>query len=226
MPLRVVVFDVNETLFSLAPVAEAARSLGLDDAAFALWFPRVLRDGFAAAASGTWAGFADIARHHVLELLRSTGQDPADDAADPVIEAFQAVTAQPDVAPAFARLREEGVGIVTLTNGTAAVTEAFLERSGLTASVDAVHDVGSWQAWKPRPEPYRGLTEVLDVAPREAAMVAVHPWDVHGARQAGLRSGWVNRDGARYPGFFTPPHVQGATLTEVADELLGLSTRS
>jgi 2-haloacid dehalogenase len=39
-------------------------------------------------------------------------------------------------------------------------------------------------------------------------LVAVHPWDIHGASLAGLRTAWVNRSGAAYPSYFAAPdHV-------------------
>lgn len=54
----------------------------------------------------------------------------------------------------------------------------------------------------------------------ELALVAVHPWDVHGAQRAGLVGAWVNRDGHRHPGIFEPPDVEGSSLTEVVAALL------
>ena len=53
--------------------------------------------------------------------------------------------------------------------------------------------------------------------------VGDHPeHDVHGAKQAGLPSVWVNRDGGSYPDALTPPD---ATVTDLA-ELDALLVRS
>ena len=35
--------------------------------------------------------------------------------------------------------------------------------------------------------------------PEEMVLVAVHPWDVDGARRAGLQTAWVNRSGGAFP---------------------------
>jgi hypothetical protein len=36
----------------------------------------------------------------------------------------------------------------------------------------------------------------VGVAPELMLLVAVHPWDIHGAAQAGMGTAWVNRTGA------------------------------
>jgi 2-haloacid dehalogenase len=54
-------------------------------------------------------------------------------------------------------------------------------------------------------------------------LVAVHPWDIDGAKRAGLQAVWLNRHNDRYPEFFHAPDARGVTLGAVADALLGNS---
>lgn len=46
-------------------------------------------------------------------------------------------------------------------------------------------------------------------------LVAVHPWDIHGAPRAGLRTAWLNRTGGSYPGHFETPEFIITALTEL-----------
>jgi 2-haloacid dehalogenase len=46
-------------------------------------------------------------------------------------------------------------------------------------------------------------------------LVAVHPWDIHGAARAGLRTAWLNRTGAAYPAYFEAPEITVTALTEL-----------
>ena len=46
-------------------------------------------------------------------------------------------------------------------------------------------------------------------------LVAVHPWDIHGAARSGLRTAWLNRTGARYPSYFQAPDITISVLTEL-----------
>ena len=50
-------------------------------------------------------------------------------------------------------------------------------------------------------------------------LVAVHPWDIEGARRAGLRTAWVNRSGARYPDHFGRAELEVASLEALATAL-------
>ena len=51
-------------------------------------------------------------------------------------------------------------------------------------------------------------------------LVAVHPWDIHGAHQAGMRTGWIIRQPAPYPGYFAAPDLQAPDLGALARQIL------
>src|SRR3954471_12889937 len=63
----VVLFDVNETLSDMAPMATRFEDVGASPALAATWFASLLRDGFALTAAGARAPFAMIG----AELLRT-----------------------------------------------------------------------------------------------------------------------------------------------------------
>ncbi len=218
--LELVLLDVNETLFSLRPVAERMTSVGLEGR-FELWFTRVLRDGFAVAAAGGFASFRDLADHHLRELLRRAELPGGDAEVDHVLAGFEEVAPHPDVAAGLAALRTAGISTVALTNGSASITTSFLQRAGLTELVDDVHDVSEAGRWKPAPEPYLAQVARHGVRPETAALIAVHPWDLFGAQSAGLLGAWLDRDGAvGYPRAFGSPDVHAATLDALVARLL------
>lgn len=217
--LELVVLDVNGTLFPLEPVGDRLAEVGLEGA-LEVWFGRILRDGFAAAASGGFVAFPAMARHHLAALLRRADRPVTEDRLDHVVDGFTVVTAHGDVAPGLERLQDAGVTVVTMTNGTVGITRDFLRRERLDGLVDATYDVEMAGRWKPSPEPYHHVLAEHDAEASRTAMIAIHPWDVQGAIRAGLLGGWVNRDGERYPPAFTPPDVQAATLDSLVDEML------
>lgn len=47
-------------------------------------------------------------------------------------------------------------------------------------------------------------------------LVAVHPWDIHGAASAGMHTAWLNRSGDPYPGYFTHPEHTISALSELS----------
>ena len=50
-------------------------------------------------------------------------------------------------------------------------------------------------------------------------LVAVHPWDIHGAARAGLQTAWVNRSGAAYPSYFAAPDHVVDSVQELSGSL-------
>lgn len=211
MTVRAVVLDVNETLFSLDAVRDRFADVGLDPDDLPLWFAQVLRDGFAATAAGGFVAFPDLARHHLGALLPD--EVDADAAADHVIGGFELVTAHPDVRPALESLRASDVTVATLTNGTASITRDFLDREGLSDLVATVMEVGEVGTWKPGRAAYDHALERLGTTAEETALVAVHPWDVHGAMQAGLVGTWVDRGERTWPSYWDHPDHEVDSLT-------------
>jgi 2-haloacid dehalogenase len=218
--VRLIVLDVNETLFGLGPVATAFASAGLDPAHLELWFARVLRDGFAVALAGGLATFPALARHHARVLAEQRGIVLSEDAVEEVVAGFSRVEPHADVPGGLQRARDAGVAVVALTNGTVGVTRGFLERAGLDHLVDRVVDVTTAGRWKPAPEPYREVLDTAAVSAADAAMVAAHPWDVHGAMAVGMAGGFVDRNDVTWPPFLDPPTVRGRGVDEVVGALL------
>lgn len=216
----VAVLDVNETLFSLDAVAAAFDEIGLGGDRLGLWFARVLRDGFAVAAMDGAVGFGDLARHHTRQLGDEVGTVVGDEGTDRVVAAFDEVKAHPDVAAGLGRLHGAGVRLVPFTNGSAPIVTRFLERSGLDAVVEAPRDVTAAGVWKPVAGAYRWICSDVGVDPVDAAMVAVHPWDVAGAMRTGMRGAWLDRDDARWPGFLPGPDHTAANMDALAAALL------
>ena len=212
-------FDVNETLTDLGPVADAFDEVGAGRQAAATWFATVLRDGFALTTTGADASFADIARADAGAVLRTARLDrPLDDAVDAVMDAFANVRPHADVGDGIRSLRAAGHRLFTLTNGATAVAERVFEGADLLEAFEELLSVDGHSPWKPARAAY------LDALARTrtvgaAWLVAVHPWDIHGAAAAGMSTAWVNRAGAEYPQHFLPPTVEIQALGELVAHL-------
>lgn len=219
MPNRplVIAFDVVETLFPLEPLGKRLDEAGQPPELLPLWFTRLLRDAFALAASGAYQPFPDLA----VAALRAVA-DVSEETARDVVAAFGALDPHPEVAEAMATARDAGVRVITLTNGSAGTTAALLDRAGLRGYVEHVVSVEAVRRWKPAPEPYLHAAATCGVSPDRVALVAAHGWDTHGARRAGLLSGWVSRLEGRWNDLFDPPTVTGPDLVTVVRKLVAL----
>lgn len=217
----VAILDVNETLSDLTPLAERFEDVGAPGDLLPTWFAATLRDGIALAASGQYADFPDVARAALRPLLARVGGlgPPLEEAAEHVLAGMATLPVHPDVEPGLRRLRAAGIRTATLTNGSAAAAEALLERAGIADLVERYLDVSEVGRWKPAPEPYRHACRTLNVVEGDAALIAVHPWDVHGASRAGLRGAWLDRHRVPYPSVFLAPDVSASDLPTLVDRL-------
>jgi 2-haloacid dehalogenase len=139
-----------------------------------------------------------------------------------VLAGFAELPAQPDAEPAMRRLAGAGIRIACLTNGSAEATSAFVARAGLELYVEKVISTAEVRSWKPPPRVYHDAAQVLGLPAQEVALVAVHAWDCHGAKRAGLTTGWASRLEHRSGTLFAQPDVTGTDLADVAGGLLNL----
>jgi 2-haloacid dehalogenase len=215
----VVAFDVIETLMSIEPLRERLTAAGQPPHLLEAWYTRTLRDGMALSATGDYVAFTDVAESALRGL---TNYSLSDEQVAQVMAGFAELPAFPDAVPAITTLTEAGVRVACLTNGSAYLASSFVNRSGLGALVDRVITVGEVFRWKPAGVVYRYAAEVMDVPAERMAMVAAHDWDCHGAKRAGLTTGWVSRKSGGFGAPFAPPDVVGDDLNEVASKLLAL----
>ncbi len=215
----VVAFDVIETLMSLEPLRARLTDIGQPPGLLEAWYTRTLRDGMALSATGDYVPFAEVAEAALRGLAHYT---VSEEQVAAVMAGFDELPAFPDALPAITSLTEAGLRVACLTNGSAYLTSSFVERSGLGSLVDRVISVGEVYRWKPAGVVYRYATEVMGTTPDRMALVAAHDWDCHGAKRAGLTTGWVSRKAGGFGAPFASPDVVGEDLTEVAAKLLAL----
>jgi len=72
------------------------------------------------------------------------------------------------------------VRIITLTNGSAAMSERMFTDGGIMPLLEHRLDVSVPGRWKPHRAAYRYAADVCGVAVERMALVAVHPWDIDG----------------------------------------------
>lgn len=213
---RVIVFDVNETLSDMSPIGERFTDIGAPAHLAKLWFATLLRDGFALTATGDNVAFADVAAGALRSQLAGAPLTRSmDDAVEHVIGGMSELPLHPDVADAVHALKADGRRMVTLSEGSPSIAEKLFSAAGIADDFEALLSVEDAPAWKPARSAYEYAARTcrLDVA--DLVLVAVHPWDIHGANRAGLRTVWLNRSGEEYPAYFTPPQTIIENLTDL-----------
>lgn len=217
----VIVFDVNETLSDMAPLAARFTDVGVPALLAKVWFAALLRDGFALATTGGMEPFSRLARGALQAVLAGADLNrPADDAVDQVLAGFAELSVHPDVPEGVRTLRQHGLRLVTLTNGSAEAAARLLTKVGIRDEFEHLLTVEGAGAWKPARAAYTYAARACSVGIGDMLLIAVHPWDIHGAHQAGLRTGWIRRRQTPYPGYFAAPDLQAPDLVALAGQIV------
>jgi 2-haloacid dehalogenase len=186
-----------------------------------VWFASLLRDGFALAATGGTEKFTRLGAGTLRAVLAGAGLNrPAGDAVDHILAGFTELGVHPDVPEGVRILRQHGLRLVTLSNGSADVADRLLTKAGIRGEFERLLSADDAGAWKPLRAAYAHAASTCSVSIEDLLLVAVHPWDIHGARQAGMRTGWISRRPAPYPDYFTAPSLHAPDLVALARQIV------
>lgn len=223
----VLVFDVNETLSNMSPMAERFAELGAPAPLAKQWFAALLRDGFALTSVGARPLFMEVAAETARMVLAGAQANGAplnrgmDEAVQHILRGMAELSVHPDVADGARALRRAGLRLVTLSNGPAEIAESLLTQAGLRGEFEQVLSVeDAPTCWKPLPAAYEHASQVCHAPLPSMMLVAVHPWDIHGAAGAGMQTAWLNRSGGVYPRHFDAPDREAASLGDLAAKLM------
>lgn len=212
---RLILFDVNETLSDLAPMGGRFADVGAPAGLAKTWFAGVLRDGFALTVTGSNPAFADLATELLRMHLRGLVED-LDAAVRHVMAGFAELPVHPDVVEGVRALRGQGITLTTLSNGSTSVAQGLLERNDIADCFDQLLSVQDAPLWKPAAPAYAYALQACGAEAGEAMLVAVHPWDIHGAHAAGVRTAWIDRtDAGHYPAQLHQPDLRVRSLVEL-----------
>ena len=144
---------------------------------------------------------------------------PADKAA--LLAGLESLPPRADAAAAFSLLREAGIGVMALTNGSDAATRKLLGGGGLEGLVDHVVSVDAVELSKPRREAYAHAAQVAGASLDRMALVAAHSWDIQGAKAAGMTTAFLSLE-RPFSTVMRRPDLEAPSLVELAGQLAGL----
>jgi 2-haloacid dehalogenase len=193
--VRALVFDVFGTLLDWRTgIAEAFAASGLPHD------PEELADDWRSRyvpilaevndRKRAWGNFDELHLETLDALLRDRGLDASPDTRRRLVRAWHALDPWPDVKDGLEELRNRHV-VSTLSNGDVAMLVDLARHGDLR--FDCVISAELAHAYKPRAVVYETAVKLLCVEPGELMLVAAHPWDLKGARAAGLQTALVRR---------------------------------
>lgn len=195
MKVRALAFDMFGTLFDWrSTMVKAFGESGLEADAEALtddWRARAL-----AATQEVnqrrrpWESFDELHRLTLGELLDERGIELLNESRGALVRAWHQLDQWSDVPTGLEPLRKSRV-LTALSNGNLALLIDLVRNGGLR--FDCLLSAELARVYKPEPEVYLTAARLLGLEPSEVMMVAAHPFDLKGARGAGLRTAFIDR---------------------------------
>jgi 2-haloacid dehalogenase len=194
----VYVFDAYGTLFDVhAAIGRYRAQAGPEAERFSeLWRTKQLEYTWTMTLAGTYVDFWTLTERALDYAFTRIGS--VDRALRPkLLDAYLNLDAFADARSTLAALKERGLRLAILSNGSPRMLEAAVTGSGIGGLLDAVLSVDAVRLYKPRPEVYGLVTRQFGVAAERVVFVSSNRWDIMGATAFGFRAVWVNR--ARMP---------------------------
>ncbi|MEW6764585.1 MAG: HAD family hydrolase [Pseudomonadota bacterium] len=218
-PVRVIGFDLDDTLWAIEPVIRRANQALFD------WldgrYPRITRGHTPDSLHAVCLAYMrerPEQKHDLTALrkafLRHLGAESeyAEDFAEEAFAVFYAVRNDVELFPEVEGVLEalaRDYRLIALSNGNACIERTGLARYFRLAVNSATVGIG-----KPDPRMFEHALDRLGESPASMLHVGDHPeHDVLGARQAGVRAVWLNRGGSEWPAHLPPPALEIRDLT-------------
>jgi 2-haloacid dehalogenase len=216
--LSAVVFD-GFPIFDPRGAVRVAEELfpGRGGELVAAWRTRQFEYQWLRALGGKYADFRETTSEGLTFAAKQSRIDLSLQARDRLMEVYVALPVWPDVEPALAALREEGLRLAILSNMTPAMLDAGIRKAGLTGVFEHVLSTDRLRTYKPDPRAYRMGVDALGLARERILFAAFAGWDVAGARWFGYPTFWVNRLAQPEESLGAPADGSGPGLTDLVE---------
>ena len=137
-----------------------------------------------------------------------------------LLELYTNLKLYPDVLPALESLSQSQNTLVAFSNGVKTTLKKLLSNAEIIGHLEDIISVDELRTFKPNPKVYEYLATKTGVKPDYCWVVSSNPFDVIGAKGAGLNAAWIQRNTSN---IFDPweyePDITAKNLIEFASHL-------
>jgi 2-haloacid dehalogenase len=218
MPVRWALFDLNGTLVDPTVMAQPLGGSAADDELVMDAIDDAVAQAMVTTMTGVQAPFGDLFASGMRRRLALGRRDV--ELSGPAMDLMGAMPAYIEAPAALERLRGEGLRLAVLSQSAVEAADNVLRFAGLRDRIELVMSAQEAGAYKPDPRPYRMALERMGAEAAEVCFVAVHWWDVTGAKRVGMRTAWVARRELVLLESVPRPDVQGRDLAEASEAIV------
>jgi 2-haloacid dehalogenase len=191
-------FDVYGTLVDPSDMGlHLEKLLGDQARAFGqLWHEKKVEYAFRRGLMQQYQDFGVCTQQALRFCLQQFDIQLTEEAQQNLLAEFSNLAAFPDVVSGLSQLKATGYRLAAFSNGPEKAVRALMDKSGILPLLDDVISVDDVRTFKPSPLVYQHLMKRTGSTVDTCWMVSGNPWDVIGAKAAGLKVAWIQRDPA------------------------------
>lgn len=217
--IRAIAFDAYGTLFDVYSVGALAEQLfpGKGEALTALWRQKQIEYSFLRTLSDRYKPFLEVTEDALIFSARKLGLTLDDAARRQLMNQYACLSPFPENLAALKALRETGLPMAILSNGTPDMLQVAIRSAGMTGLFDYVLSVDAVRRYKTADAAYQLGPRAFGVPAREILFVSSNGWDAAGATWFGYTTFWINRAQQPMEELDVTPTAVGQRLTDVVD---------
>ena len=210
--IRACVFDAYGTLFDVHSAVDRYEDrVGKQAKAVSeLWRMKQLQYTWIRSLMGKHAPFWQLTGDALDYALEAYGISDAS-LRDNLMSAYLELDAYPEVSDTLSRLKDMGMKLAILSNGSPQMLESGAASAGIAGLLDANLSVEEVGIYKPDPRVY----QLAGVTKEQVSFQSSNSWDAVGAATFGFRVAWINRFGQGRERLTADPDVELKTLDEL-----------
>jgi 2-haloacid dehalogenase len=214
--------DVYGTLIDPLEMSVHLRPLVGDSAhqVAELWRTKQLEYTFRRASMGKYENFDVCSRQALVFALESLRIGLSASDQETLLEEYQHLHTYPDAVPGLRKLKDAGNDLMAFSNGVEVTLRDLLRHTGILPHLNGIVSVDDLKTFKPDPRVYFYLAQRLGRSIDNTWLVSSNPFDVIGAKAAGLKGAWIKRTSqSAFDPWGIHPDVIAQDLIDFAERL-------
>jgi 2-haloacid dehalogenase len=202
MTIKAVVFDAYGTLYDVHSVAAKTEEFypGKGDLISQIWRLKQLEYTWLQTSLQDYRDFTFLTLASLEFALRAVGVEQTAAVTKSLFDKYLDLDPYPEAKEALSNLKSlGGRKLAILSNGSTAMLAALVKNSGLDVFLDATISVDGARKYKPHPDCYALVGQILGVERDEVVFVSSNGFDVAGAKCFGFKVVWIRRGGGPGP---------------------------
>jgi 2-haloacid dehalogenase len=196
--IKAIAFDLYGTLFDVHSVVERCDEQfpGRGREISTVWRQKQLEYTWLRSLMNRYVTFEQATEDALRYTCRYLGLNLSDAACSTLCKAYLRLQPFKEVPDALRELRQRGLKLAVLSNGSPHSIGAVVGNAGLRAEFDHLLSVDPVRVYKPDDRAYALAEQAFELTRSSILFVSSNAWDATGARYFGFPTCWINRGGS------------------------------